>query len=262
MIRSIRFMPVAALLTGSAAIAAETQAVGFTPEQQATIGKIASDYLVQHPEVLIKVSQELQAKQRTQQQELMTNAVTKLQKQLMEVKGIPVLGPDNAKVTVTEFFDYQCIYCSHMALTVESLIKNNPDVKFIFRDWPIFATHWKNSDIAALTGLNVYAQSGAKAYLRYHNGIYATGHYEGKLSTDDIALVAAKALKAAPTMTVSDNDYKVTVGKNDLLAQGIGISGTPAFIIMPAQNATAKTITVASGATTLDALQAAINRAE
>nr|VXZ89658.1 Protein-disulfide isomerase [Klebsiella pneumoniae] len=93
------------------------------------------------------------------------------------------------------------------------------------------------------TGLQIYQQKGADAYLAYHNGIYATGHNEGKLTTADIQQQAKKAgfdaKKAADVEPVlqSIND----------LAQEIGLSGTPGVIVMPTTGATEASITVFPG---------------
>jgi uncharacterized membrane protein YgdD (TMEM256/DUF423 family) len=61
-----------ALAMSTALFSVQSGAVGaaaFTPEQQARIGEIAADYLVAHPDVLIKVSKKLQARQQAMQQQ-------------------------------------------------------------------------------------------------------------------------------------------------------------------------------------------------
>lgn len=252
-------------LLGAVALSAcvtTTQAeTTFTPDQQDEIGRIAADYLVKHPEVLIQVSQELKKKQQEQQQaqrEQINDNAVKLHARLMDLKGIPHVGPDDAKVTVTEFFDYQCYYCNKMAPEVEKLIANNPNVKFIFRDWPIFAARWKTSLTSAYTGLEVWKQKGADAYLAYHNGIYATGHNEGKLTAKDIKEVADKALNAPLKKYSAD---ETTVEHNNQLATDLGFSGTPGFIITPAKGATADNTIAIDGAVDLSVLQNAIDKA-
>ncbi|MBN0763568.1 DsbA family protein, partial [Pseudomonas aeruginosa] len=107
------------------------------------------------------------------------------------------------------------------------------------------------------TGLQIYQQKGADAYLAYHNGIYATGHNEGKLTTADIQQQAKKAgfdaKKAADVEPVlqSIND----------LAQEIGLSGTPGVIVMPTTGATEASITVFPGLADKASLEAAIKKA-
>ena len=97
-------------------------------------------------------------------------------------------------VAVIQFFDYQCIYCAKVAPTVEQFISQNPNVRFIYKEWPIFGSRWATSLDAAKTGLQIYQQKGAEAYLTYHNGIYSTGHNEGKLTAADVAQMVFDAV--------------------------------------------------------------------
>ncbi|MBJ7553784.1 DsbA family protein [Marinomonas spartinae] len=254
-----------AVLSSTAIMATTTMAYAsdsssFSTDQQEQIGKIAADYLIKHPEILVQVSQELQKKQQEAEQSALTISAVKAHAALMKLDGIPHIGPKDAKVTVTEFFDYQCFYCHKMAPEVEQLMKANPNVKFIFRDWPIFASRWETSATAAFAGLEIWHQKGAKAYLSYHNGIFATNHDEGKLTNADIQKVAKAALKA-PLKKVSDEEYKKTIMINDQLSRQVGFQGTPGFIITPASGATVKNTIVIGGAVDEQTLQQAIDQA-
>lgn len=260
--RTLVALSVAAIMTTATGAYASDNA-SFSPTQQEQIGKIATDYLLKHPEILIQVSQELQKKQQAEQQKaqasLSKNAV-KAHPALMTLDGVPHVGPKDAKVTVTEFFDYQCYYCNKMAPEIEQLMKANPNVKFIFRDWPIFASRWETSATAAFAGLEVWQEKGAKAYVNYHNGIFGTGHNEGKLTDADIQKVAKSALDG-PLKKVSNDAYKKTITINDQLSRQVGIQGTPGFIITPANGATVDNTTVIGGAVDLQTLQQAIKNA-
>ena len=229
----------------------------FTPEQEARIGKIAADYLVAHPEVLLQASQKLQQIQQQQQASAATQAVLKNAAALTQDKNTPTYGPKEGKVTVIEFFDYQCVYCSRLAPVMEQVIKENPQTRFAFKEWPIFGSRWETSLEAAKTGLQIYQQKGAEAYLTYHNGIYSTGHNEGKLTAADIQQQAKKvnfdAGKAA--------DVEPVLESTNQLAQEIGLSGTPGVIVMPTTGATEATITVFPGLADKASLDAAIKKA-
>lgn len=83
---------------------------------------------------------------------------------------------------VVEFFDYQCIWCSRFAPELEKAIKNNRKVRYFFMEWPVFGSRWPASLLAAKTGLQVWKEQGAEAYLKYHNDLYGTGLNEGKLT--------------------------------------------------------------------------------
>ncbi|MFM2482346.1 DsbA family protein [Celerinatantimonas sp. YJH-8] len=251
---------VSAMVVSSTLVAADAAVTNFTPEQQQQIGKIAADYLLEHPEVLLQASQKLQQMQQQQQQAQLTSQAVSMHHQLMALEQIPHVGPADAKVTVTEFFDYQCYYCSQMAPEIEKLVKANPKVKFIFRDWPIFASRWESSATAAFTGLEVWKQKGADAYLSYHNGIYQTGHNEGKLTKADIESVADKALGSS-LGSVPSKAYRSVIAHNYMLAQSIGFKGTPAFIVMPAKGASVENTSVVAGAAPAAVLQQAIDKA-
>jgi protein-disulfide isomerase len=229
----------------------------FTPEQEAQIGKIAADYLVAHPEVLVQVSQKLQQQQQERQQRSLVLSVMENQDALLRDADTPVVGPDSAKVAVIEFFDYQCIYCSRLAPVMEQVVKASPDVRYIFKEWPIFASRWENSENAAQRGIDVWKQKGAAAYAVYHNSVYQTGHNEGQLTAQDINAAA----KAAGVTGKPAADYSNQLEKNNQLAQTLGLTGTPGLIVMPVRNANPSTITVFPGAATAEQIQAAIKKA-
>ncbi len=229
----------------------------FTPAEEAQIGKIAADYLVAHPEVLVQVSQKLQQQQQERQQMALTLRVMDNQPALLRDAGTPVVGPDNANVAVIEFFDYQCIYCSKLAPELEKVMKASPGVRYIFKEWPIFASHWENSEKAALRGLDVWKQKGAAGYLTYHNALYRSGHNEGQLTVDDIDTAA----KAAGVTERQQGDDRSLLENNNALAQALELTGTPGLIVMPVKGATPKTITVFPGLASAEQILAAIKKA-
>ncbi len=247
-------------LLSRASLADTPAAATFTPEQQEAIGKIAADYLMAHPEILVQVSQKLQAQQAQEQANTLTEGVLNNQAALLTDKDTPSVGPADAKVAVVEFFDYQCVYCNQMAPIVESVMQANDKVKFIFKEWPIFGDRWQPSITAAETGLSVWKAQGPKGYIAYHNGIYKTGHNEGKLTIDDISGVLRQIHLSRPAAAELQKNA-ATLGHINQLAQQIGLSGTPGFVIMPTTGASKENTTVFAGAVNQEAIQAAIDKA-
>lgn len=229
----------------------------FTPEQEARIGEIAAEYLVAHPEVLVAVSQKLQEQQEARQQLQFAVRVMDNQAALLNDADTPAFGPENAKVAVIEFFDYQCIHCSSVAPELEKVMKTHPDVRYVFKEWPIFAERWENSQTAAERGLSVWKQKGAEAYVTYHNAIYATGNNEGELTKEDIDRAATKA----GWHDAGKENFTPVLEKNDALARTLGLTGTPGIVVMPVTGATPKNITVLPGAVPAERLEAAIQKA-
>jgi protein-disulfide isomerase len=249
----------AALITGSVIYSGIALADGpaFTPEQEARIGTIAADYLVAHPEVLIQAGQQLQIRQQEQQIKSIESAVLKHQSRLLDDKNSPSYGPADASVVVVEFFDYQCVVCSRQAPELDKIMKANLQVRYVFKEWPIFASRWENSLKAAETGLQVWKQKGASEYLSYHNAIFASGHNEGKLTAEDIN----NAVNDAKFSADKKPDVQSILSETNTLAHELGLRGTPAMIIMPTKNATKDNITVIPGMAKAEVLQAAIQKA-
>ena len=237
----------------SGATGAET----FSPEQQARIGEIAADYLVAHPDVLIEVSKKLQARQQAMQQQTYVQSALKTHRLLMQLDGVPAKGPADSKVIVTEFFDYECIACSMMAPVMEKVMAANAGVRFAFRDWTIFAARYPESKQASRRD----RKHGADTYMAFHNGIYQTGHNEGKLTAEDIkkAAVAAGAGNASDDSNAASDQI---IENNADLAEMLGLTGTPGIIVMPADNAIQDNTTVIPGVVSEQVMQQAIARAE
>jgi len=82
---------------------------------------------VAHPEVLVAVSQKLQVQQEARQQLQFAVRVMDNQAALLNDAHTPAFGPENARVAVIKFFDYQCIYCSSVAPELEKVMKTHPD---------------------------------------------------------------------------------------------------------------------------------------
>ncbi|MDH2698471.1 DsbA family protein, partial [Klebsiella quasipneumoniae] len=116
------------------------------------IGRVAATYLVKNPQYLLEAGKALE--------NLNTNAslerIIPYAPALFETKETPNIGPDNAAVAVVEFFDYQCHFCMKVAPVVESVLSQSSDVKFFFKEFPIFAGSKPVSAMGAATGLHVY----------------------------------------------------------------------------------------------------------
>lgn len=242
----------------TAPTAFEHTADKFTPEQEEQIGAIAKRYLLAHPEVLLEVSEKLDILQHEKLIKAITAAVVQRQDALLNDPAIPAAGPADAKVALIEFFDYQCVMCARQAPVIQSLMQTHPEVRYIFMEWPIFASRWEPSLTAAETGLMIWRQKGADAYLAYHNALFATGHQEGKLTQADIK----KAASTAGRPKGKPNSMLDVVARTDALAQNLGFQGTPGLIVMPISGANADNVSVFPGVANASALQAAIKRAE
>lgn len=102
-------------------------------------------------------------KQKNQQANGIKNAVITRKEALLNDVTSPFTGLKTAKVNVIEFFDYQCIYCSKVSPAIEKMQKEFPNVKFIYKETPIFSKRWEASKYAAQIGLDVFCSERLKS---------------------------------------------------------------------------------------------------
>jgi protein-disulfide isomerase len=167
-------------------------------------------------------------------------------------------------VVIYEFFDYQCMYCSKVAPEIEKAVADHKDVQIVFVEFPIFGERSVSSEYAAEVGTAIYKLYGAKAYVKYHDGIFASGEDEGKLQNSTIEKVAKDAGANMTEVTTAITANKIPKHLKDTLTMGfkdLGITGTPYLVVTPVKGASAANTTVIGGYTDYKGIQDAIVKA-
>ncbi|WP_430262209.1 DsbA family protein [Neorhizobium sp. DAR64862/K0K3] len=141
-------------------------------------------------------------------------------------KEAPVLGNPKGKVTVVEFFDYQCPYCKSSHPMVNKVVKQDGDVRLIMKDWPVFG----NASIFAAQAVLGAAQIG-----KYEIAFEALMKTKGKLSEEMVekTLTGAGISMKEIAVAVNKNNKKISglLDRNYNQALGFNFAGTPAFVI-------------------------------
>lgn len=88
----------------------------------------------------------------------------------LQTKDSPSLGPANAAVTLVEFSDFECPICRSLHDTLRGLLPNYPQIRVIFKDFPLEQIHpWART--AAMAGRCAYQQDPA-AFWKMYDLIY------------------------------------------------------------------------------------------
>jgi protein-disulfide isomerase len=196
----------------------------FTPQQKDEIGAIVRDYLLQHPEVLLDVSKELERRQQAADDKSRTDAIAQNSKAIFRQAGDLVAGNPDGDVSMTEFFDYNCAWCKKGLPEVLSLLKSDPKLRLVMKEFPIFG---EDSEYAAKAALASGAQG---KYWQFHLALL--GH-EGKVTKAVVDQTAkAQGLDLAKLKTdMASPAIAETLVRNQQLAQALNITGTPGFVI-------------------------------
>ena len=140
--------------------------------------------------------------------------------------GRSVKGAPNALVTIVEFSDYECPFCSRVEPTIERLLKTYPnDVRVIFTHNPL--SFHKNAKLAAQAA---YAAGRQNKFWEMHKRLFDN---QKRLTRNDLLKYAAD-LHLDQAMFAKDLDDPATVAvieSNIAEAKKFGFSGTPAFLI-------------------------------
>jgi len=188
----------------------------------AVFGQRVHAYLMAHPEVIREAAEKLTENERMAAMKASTDAIAKYRGQLERDPRDLVANPDG-KITVVEFFDYRCGYCKLAAPQVVSLIEQNPDVRFVFKEFPIFG---EVSDTAAKVALTPAAKA---------KGLDLYKAWMGEKALDDAILdrdlTAAGLDPAALRKAATDPAIERQILDTRALATSLHIEGTPAFIV-------------------------------
>ena len=221
-------MKLTSLLTAAALATVLTSplvmaANNMSPEQQKDIEKVVHDYLVNNPEVLIEASQALQQKQQQSAQEQAKSSIAENATQLFSGQ-YAVAGNPKGNVTLVEFFDYQCIHCKKMMPIIDALVKNDKNLRVIYKEFPIFG---KGSEVASRAALAAAMQG---KYQQMHDALLKL---EPRLD-DKLVMSTAKSLGLDMTKFQKDMDSKTVSDQLEAtrtLAEKMHLMGTPAFIV-------------------------------
>lgn len=185
-------------------------------------------YLLNHPEMLQEMSNALQAKQNSALSDAITRQAAANPTLLAADSRDAAFGPVDAKVTVVEFFDFRCPGCKATAPDMLRIMQANPDVRFVFKDWPIL-------DRGDPSGPSHYSARAAQAahdqgkYLSVFRALMAEGDLnpasiDAILVANGVNMDTARAAIASPEMTRHLVD-------TDTAALALGLQATPTFFV-------------------------------
>ncbi|SPU53064.1 periplasmic protein disulfide isomerase I [Brevundimonas vesicularis] len=212
---------------GYLALGLSVIALGFSAAPYLTGGSNVRAYLLEHPEVLQEAQMALQTKDAEAAVEETNQAAAANAGLLAPDARDPAFGPANAKITVIEFFDFRCPGCKAVAHDYRALMAAHPEVRFVFKDWPILD---RGDDItsqyAARAALAAHQQG---KYLEVYDALMteralSIEAIDAILAAHGVDMARAKAAIAAPDTTRHIADIHTT-------AAALRLRGTPTFFV-------------------------------
>lgn len=173
-------------------------------------------YLLANPEVLPEAMEVLQTRDTAAR-------IAPVRAELETPFPGMVLGNPNGSITLVEFTDYACTYCRQSLPDVARLIAANPDLKVVIREYPILTAESADAARMALAA----AQQGK--FAQFHDAMFAAGQVTP--ATIEAAATSAGVNLATARQAIESGRYESHLQNTMFLAQNLGISGTPAWIV-------------------------------
>jgi len=206
--------------------AAPAPAQTINADQRGEIERIVREYLLAHPEVLQEALGELDKRQAAAEIEKHRAAVKENAAAIYNSPRHVTLGNPQGDVTMVEFFDYNCGYCKRALSDMTDLMKKDPKLKVVLKEFPVLGP---GSVEAAQVAVAVRMQD-PKKYLDFHQKLLL-----GRGQADKArALAVAKEVGldiARIERDLKSDEVAKTLEESMKLAEALGLNGTPSYVI-------------------------------
>ena len=183
-------------------------------------------FILNNPEILIKslknYSEDLEKKNKSQ----IKDKINSYNSEIFDQNTKMYLGDKDAKISITEFFDYNCSYCLKAHQEMKEMLSEKANFKVILKHLPILT---KSSEKFARLGI-VLASRSRDEFIEFHEFAIrnAFSLKESKLKD----YFEKKKIDYDKVMNELESDNTTKLLERDIfIAKELEINGTPAFVI-------------------------------
>jgi protein-disulfide isomerase len=194
---------------------------------RAEIEGIVRDYLLKNPEVLQEAMAELERRQQESQKQAQAAALKDSREALLNSRHGVSIGNPAGDVTMVEFFDYNCGFCKRALGDLRTLIKADPKLRIVLKDFPVLGP---DSVEASRVALAAKQQLKGDKLFEYHAKVLES---RGRVNGER-AMAVAKEMgldMARLQRDMGGEEVAAAIAENASLGDKLGLSGTPAYVI-------------------------------
>ena len=188
------------------------------------IKELVLEAIRENPGIVFEAAQLFEQQQQALQAQAAAQVFDTEKATLENDPNAPVLGNPDGDVTVVEFFDYNCPYCRRVKPEMEALLAADPNVRVVYREWPILGDGSVFAARAALASRN------QGKYEEFHWAMMQLKERAEEASilrtAEDIGLDVAQLRR-----DMNGPEIEEHIQTSMRLAQSLGFSDTPSFVI-------------------------------
>lgn len=206
---------------------AETAAVAApTKVDRAEIEGIVRDYLLKNPEVLLEAQEALENKQKEEQKLAHLGVIKESKDEIFNSAFDGIVGNPQGKVTIVEFYDYNCGYCKRAMEDMVKLTKADPDLRFVLKEFPILGPDSQKASVVSMA----FHRMMPEKYGEFHSALLGA---QGRATEEGAIKVALSmgADEAKLREAMKDPTILEAFSKTYDLANKLSITGTPSYVI-------------------------------
>jgi len=207
-----------------------SQTTSPQPPQQALtksdIEKIVRDYLLKNPEIMLEVQEALEAKQQAELADAQKTIIRSERENFLSAPYTIKIGNPNAKTTIVEFFDYNCGFCQRAMEDMQRMLEDDKDLQFVLKEFPVLGEGSLEASRVSMAFSRIMPEKHADYHMRLL-GLPGQKDHESALR---LALEMG-ASEARLQKEIENPDIISTIQNTYELANGLGITGTPSYII-------------------------------
>lgn len=191
---------------------------------KAAAKQMLREVLKENPDILMEALDNLRKQMETGQASASRDNLVRLRQELERDPDTFVAGNPLGDITIVEFFDYRCGYCKQAQPDIQKLVKQDGRIRLALKEFPILGP---DSLIASRAAIAAMRQD---KYAPFHDALMAS---QGPLSETRVLRIASDIGIDAARLRRDMDDPKIEkiIGRNHEIAESLGISGTPSFII-------------------------------
>jgi protein-disulfide isomerase len=202
------------------AAAAETQL------DRKQVETIVREYLLSNPELMIEVQQALETKQQEEQRVAHLQVIKEAKAEIFNAAYDGVVGNPNGKVTIVEFYDYNCGYCKRAQQDMQALTAADPELRFVLKEFPILGPDSQKAHVVSMA----FRALAPEKFGEFHNALLGGA---GRASEDS-------AIKIAVSLGVDEAKLREEMKNPEItkafsqtyeLANRLAITGTPSYVV-------------------------------
>ena len=197
----------------------------FSSDQRNEVEGIIRNYLIANPEIVRDAITELQRRQDAAQQLAQTKTIDDSAGLIFASGRQVVLGNPAGKVTLVEFFDYNCTYCRSAEADMKKLISTEPNLRIVLKQFPVLGP----GSVEAAKVAVALQMTAPEKYGDFHDAMLEEpGQVNGEkaLAVAQSLGIDPEALKAK----LDSDEVKANIGESYTLANKLNLTGTPSYV--------------------------------